>query len=111
MHRSATLDEPPRSPLCGKAASRFAGPAFGCPSAFGLVFAAPRGGTGLPWGGPAGRLTQISDAKNRRNRRHAESERVEVRPQGAFELGNKAFVRQRRGGEGRPACGGLVRHR
>jgi len=26
--------------LCGDAASRFPGPAFGCPAAFGIVFAA-----------------------------------------------------------------------
>lgn len=35
----------PTLTLCGKAASRFAGPAFGCPAAFGLVFAAPTGGS------------------------------------------------------------------
>ncbi len=35
--------EPPKLTLCGKAASRFAGPAFGCPAAFGLVFASPQG--------------------------------------------------------------------
>jgi hypothetical protein len=29
--------------LCGFAASRFAGPAFGCPAAFGLVLATPQG--------------------------------------------------------------------
>lgn len=34
---------PTLTPLCGKAASRFAGPACGCPAACGLV-AAPRGG-------------------------------------------------------------------
>jgi hypothetical protein len=32
--------------LCGKAASRYAGPVFGCPAACGLVFAAPIEGTG-----------------------------------------------------------------
>ena len=56
----------PKLTLCGGAASRFAGPAFGCPSVFGLVFAAPRAtqgplrdpwGAGLLWGGPAGGLT------------------------------------------------------
>jgi 3-oxoacyl-[acyl-carrier protein] reductase len=30
--------------MCGFAASRFAGPAFGCPAAFGLVFALPQRG-------------------------------------------------------------------
>ncbi len=34
----------PTLTLCGKAASRFAGPAFGCPAVFDLVFAAPHGG-------------------------------------------------------------------
>jgi hypothetical protein len=34
----------PTLTLCGKAASRYAGPAFGCPAACGLVFAAPTGG-------------------------------------------------------------------
>jgi hypothetical protein len=35
----------PTLTLCGKAASRrYAGPAFGCPTACGLVFAAPTGG-------------------------------------------------------------------
>jgi hypothetical protein len=34
----------PTLTLCGKAASRYAGPAFGCPAAYGLVFAAPTGG-------------------------------------------------------------------
>ncbi len=40
---SAAAEEPPKLALCGKAASRFAGPAFGCPAAFGLVFASPEG--------------------------------------------------------------------
>ena len=44
----------PTLTLCGNAASRFAGPAFGCPAAFGLVFAAPRGGAQRPSGGRAG---------------------------------------------------------
>jgi len=44
----------PTLTLCGKAASRSAGPAFGCPAAFGLVFAAPRGGVQRPSGGRAG---------------------------------------------------------
>jgi hypothetical protein len=35
---------PPKLTLCGYAASRFAGPAFGCPAACGLVFASPPGG-------------------------------------------------------------------
>ncbi len=34
---------PPMLALCGRAASRFAGPAFGCPAAFGLVLASPQG--------------------------------------------------------------------
>jgi len=34
----------PTLTLCGEAASRYTGPAFGCPAAFGLVFAAPTGG-------------------------------------------------------------------
>lgn len=34
----------PTLTLCGKAASRSAGPAFGCPAVFDLVFAAPLGG-------------------------------------------------------------------
>ena len=34
--------------LCGFAASRFAGPAFGCPAAFGLVFASPKGALSGP---------------------------------------------------------------
>src|SRR6185437_8535193 len=43
----------PTLALCGKAASRFAGPAFGCPAAFGLVLAAPEGGASAAWDGPA----------------------------------------------------------
>ena len=46
----------PTLTLCGKAASRFAGPAFGCPAACGLVFAAPKGAL-PPSGRPFGRLT------------------------------------------------------
>jgi len=33
----------PTLTLCGKAASRYAGPALGCPTAYGLVFTAPLG--------------------------------------------------------------------
>ncbi len=43
----------PRLTVCGNAASRFAGPAFGCPAACGLVFAAPRGAS-VPFGRPGG---------------------------------------------------------
>jgi len=38
----------PKLTLCGKAASRFAGPAFG------LVFAAPPRGRSVPFGRPGG---------------------------------------------------------
>ena len=45
----------PEVNLCGIAASRFAGPAFGCPSAFGLVFASPKGRAERPSHGRLGR--------------------------------------------------------
>ena len=48
------MKRPPKLALCGYAASRCAGPASGCPAAFGLVLASPRGGAQRPSGGRAG---------------------------------------------------------
>ena len=48
--------------VCGFAASRFAGPAFGCPAAFGLVFAAARGGAQCASGGRARTGSNMLDA-------------------------------------------------
>jgi hypothetical protein len=43
---------------------------------------------------------ELSDAKNRRHRGHAEPEREEVHPAGAVDVGDRALVRERRAGEG-----------
>ena len=48
-----------------------------------------------------GRLNRTAMPKIAEIEGHAQSERAEVRPQGAVDLGNHAFVRKRRAGEGR----------
>ncbi|MDP2809613.1 MAG: tRNA (adenosine(37)-N6)-threonylcarbamoyltransferase complex dimerization subunit type 1 TsaB [Rhodocyclaceae bacterium] len=94
---------PDDAALCGKAASRFAGPAFGCPSAFGLVQPLPPRGPRNTWGGPACFLKVFACLDARMNEVYsaAYAGGVEVLPPSVGPAGSVAVP----SGEGWTGCG------